>query len=162
MPRILGVIIVSTIILCQCRVRGTTARRLGRRRVSWARRFDLVASSDASARPSLPSGSVYRLRRCARSSGAISLFEPELPLEPGRIAPRHGVVASCLRDASPDTWGRRVIVSRWPDPTVDDLGELTYMLESGSDRIGGLDFQASPTDYVPRDRGQAARSRSVR
>jgi serine/threonine-protein kinase HipA len=86
---------------------------------------------------------------------AISLYEPELPLEPGRIAPRHGIVASCLRDASPDTWGRRVIVSRWPDPTVDDLGELTYLLESGSDRIGGLDFQASATEYVPREHGQA-------
>jgi serine/threonine-protein kinase HipA len=48
-----------------------------------------------------------------------------------------------------------VIVSRWSDPTVDDLGELTYMLESGSDRIGGLDFQASATDYVSRDHGQA-------
>ncbi|MCF6274619.1 MAG: HipA domain-containing protein, partial [Robiginitomaculum sp.] len=25
-----------------------------------------------------------------------------------------------------------------------------YLLESGSDRIGALDFQASPTEYVPR------------
>ena len=27
---------------------------------------------------------------------------------------------------------------------------MTYLLESGSDRIGGLDFQASSTTYVPR------------
>jgi serine/threonine-protein kinase HipA len=27
---------------------------------------------------------------------------------------------------------------------------LTYLLESGSDRIGALDFQASPSDYAPR------------
>ena len=27
---------------------------------------------------------------------------------------------------------------------------LTYLLESGSDRIGGLDFQVSATEYVPR------------
>ncbi len=32
-----------------------------------------------------------------------------------------------------------------------DLDELTYLLESGSDRIGALDFQQSPTEYVPRN-----------
>ncbi len=88
-------------------------------------------------------------------SEAISLYEPELPLQRGRFAARDGVVASCLRDASPDTWGRRVIVDRWADPSIDDLGELTYMLESGSDRIGALDFQASPHEYVAREHGQA-------
>ena len=31
-----------------------------------------------------------------------------------------------------------------------DLDELTFMLQSGSDRIGALDFQASPSEYVPR------------
>ena len=31
-----------------------------------------------------------------------------------------------------------------------ELGELTYLLESGSDRIGALDFQRSPSEYVPR------------
>lgn len=31
-----------------------------------------------------------------------------------------------------------------------DLDELTYLLESGSDRIGALDFQRSPSEYVPR------------
>lgn len=63
-------------------------------------------------------------------------------------------MASSLRDGSPDAWGRRVIIHRLmgkasgPDTELD---ELTYMLESGSDRIGGLDFQASPTEYVPRN-----------
>ena len=33
---------------------------------------------------------------------------------------------------------------------TDELDELTYLLESGSDRIGALDFQKSPTEYVPR------------
>jgi serine/threonine-protein kinase HipA len=36
-----------------------------------------------------------------------------------------------------------------------DLDELTYLLESGSDRIGALDFQASATAYVARV-GQSA------
>jgi serine/threonine-protein kinase HipA len=31
-----------------------------------------------------------------------------------------------------------------------DLGLLTYLLESGSDRIGALDFQASATAYEAR------------
>lgn len=31
-----------------------------------------------------------------------------------------------------------------------ELDELTCLLESGSDRIGALDFQRSPTEYVPR------------
>ncbi|ODA68969.1 putative DNA-binding transcriptional regulator [Methyloligella halotolerans] len=36
------------------------------------------------------------------------------------------------------------------DADLDTLDELTYLLESGSDRIGALDFQRSPTEYVPR------------
>jgi len=110
----------------------------------------LLEQASRDGRITFTYASSYRAR-----PDAISLYEPELPLQPGRIAPRHGIVASCLRDASPDTWGRRVIVSRWPDPTVGDLGELTYMLQSGSDRIGGLDFQASATEYVARELGQA-------
>lgn len=86
---------------------------------------------------------------------AIPLYSPELPLRKGTIAPAEGLaMASSLRDGSPDAWGRRVIIHRLmgkassPDTELD---ELTYMLESGSDRIGGLDFQASPTDYVSRN-----------
>ncbi|MCT8341823.1 HipA domain-containing protein [Photorhabdus kleinii] len=30
------------------------------------------------------------------------------------------------------------------------LNEITYLLESGSDRIGALDFQLSPSEYTPR------------
>ena len=45
-------------------------------------------------------------------------------------------------------------VGRGAEDTVD-LGRLTYLLDSGSDRIGALDFQRSPVDHVPRDRGEA-------
>jgi serine/threonine-protein kinase HipA len=31
-----------------------------------------------------------------------------------------------------------------------ELDEITYLLESGSDRIGALDFQRSPSEYAPR------------
>lgn len=32
----------------------------------------------------------------------------------------------------------------------EDLSELGYLLSSGTDRAGALDFQQSPTEYVPR------------
>ncbi len=62
---------------------------------------------------------------------------------------------SCIRDAAPDAWGRRVIINKrfglkGRDTDTGSLGELTYLLESGSDRIGALDFQRSPTEFVPR------------
>jgi len=87
---------------------------------------------------------------------AISIYEPELPLKRGLIPPGPGLaMAGCLRDAMPDAWGRRVILNRLlgirgKDADIGALDELTYMLESGSDRIGALDFQVSPTDYSPR------------
>jgi serine/threonine-protein kinase HipA len=84
---------------------------------------------------------------------AIPLYLPELPLERGRIPPRVGDVAGCIADAGPDSWGQRVILNRLVGTETDDttaLTPLTYLLESGSDRIGALDFQASATEYVPR------------
>lgn len=91
---------------------------------------------------------------------AISLYAPELPLQPGSIPLIPGLsMPSCLRDASPDAWGRRVMINRklgmkGADATDIELDELTYLLESGSDRIGALDFQKSPTQYVPRQAQQ--------
>lgn len=63
--------------------------------------------------------------------------------------------AGCLNDAGPDAWGQRVILHRRLGRGSDkadaaDLNPITYFLASGTDRIGGLDFQASPTEYVPR------------
>jgi len=84
---------------------------------------------------------------------AIPLYLPELPLGRGPIPPRVGTVAGCLADAGPDAWGVRVILARLVGDgaaDVDQLSTLTYLLESGSDRIGALDFQVSPTTYVPR------------
>jgi serine/threonine-protein kinase HipA len=87
---------------------------------------------------------------------AVPLYLPELPLRPGRTRPLAGLrVAGCLNDAGPDGWGQRVILARHTgrltrDSDTADLGPLTYLLESGSDRIGALDFQQSPRTYVPR------------
>lgn len=108
---------------------------------------------------------------------AISLFTPELPLRGGAIDPTRPdetarlsgtgpgqtwagtppaadrsplPLAGCLRDAAPDAWGRRVTNMRLADNADIDFSEITYLLRSGSDRTGNLDFQASPTNYVPR------------
>lgn len=87
---------------------------------------------------------------------AIPLYLPELPLRPGRSQPPSGLtIAGCLRDAGPDAWGQRVILARRvghlaASSDTGQLSTLTYLLESGSDRIGGLDFQDSATSYVPR------------
>ena len=104
-------------------------------------------------------GSTYRFnygRSYLERDNAIALYDPELPLRQGLLPLLPGLsMPGCLRDASPDAWGRRVILNKRygnragaQDPAV--LDELTYLIESGSDRIGALDFQLSPTTYEPR------------
>lgn len=87
---------------------------------------------------------------------AIAIYDPELPLKSGTqpLLPNMSM-PSCIRDASPDAWGRRVIINKklglkGRDAENSQLDELIYLLESGSDRIGALDFQLSPNKYVPR------------
>lgn len=93
---------------------------------------------------------------------AVALYLPELPLKQGQIDPIEPLkFASALRDGAPDAWGRRVIINRLmgirgEDADMVDLGEISFLLESGSDRIGALDFQASATEYVPRQRSNAS------
>ncbi len=96
------------------------------------------------------------LERVRDTPPAIPLYEPELPLKAGKLPLLDGLcMPGCIRDAAPDAWGRRVIINKklgrkGKDTDTDQLGELTYLLESGSDRIGALDFQRSPSEYMPR------------
>ena len=77
---------------------------------------------------------------------AFPLYEPELPLQPGALPLLPGLsMPNCLRDAAPDAWGRRVVINRLlglkgVKADSAQLDDLTYLLESGSDRIGALDF----------------------
>ncbi len=93
---------------------------------------------------------------------ASPLHVPELPLVAGGIEPLPGLgMAGMLRDASPDAWGRRVIAASTTASGNDgarggEPDELDCLLLSGSDRIGALDFQASPDAYVPRGEGNAS------
>ena len=94
--------------------------------------------------------------------GAPPIYEPELPLRRGAIPPLDGLtLAGCLRDGAPDAWGRRVIINRLfgkkgDDVDVGAIDELSYLIESGSDRIGALDFQRSATRFEPRMGAEAS------
>jgi len=95
-------------------------------------------------------------------NNAIALYEPELPLRNGVLPLTLGLkMPNCIRDAAPDAWGRRVIINRKfgknsKDIDTTELDELTYLLESGSDRIGALDFQLSADQYVAREASVAS------
>ena len=78
----------------------------------------------------------------------IPVWLPELPVEDRVIVPEApATIAGSLRDAVPDQWGRRVVLNSQlgragKDVHTGERDELTFMLMSGSDRIGALDFQA--------------------
>lgn len=89
------------------------------------------------------------------------IYQPELPLRQGAHEPVGGLDHfSCLRDAAPDAWGRRVIESRLLGGSEtgagDGVDEATYLLHSGSDRTGALDFQESASEYIPRELGDVS------
>lgn len=96
------------------------------------------------------------LERSGDHKSAIPIYEPELPLQAGVLPLPQGLaMPGCIRDAAPDAWGRRVIINKklglkGAGTDTAEPDELTCLLESGSDRIGALDFQRSPTEYVPR------------
>jgi serine/threonine-protein kinase HipA len=94
---------------------------------------------------------------------AVPIYDKELPLEKGIQEKRFGTesMPGCIRDAAPDAWGRRVILNKLlgakgKTANSGDLDEFTYLMESGSDRIGGLDFQLSSKSYEPWLAGQVS------
>jgi serine/threonine-protein kinase HipA len=102
------------------------------------------------------------LERVGGNPPAMPIYDPELPLRAGVLPLPDGLeMPNSIRDAAPDAWGRRVIINKTlgkkgADTDTGDLGELTYLLESGSDRIGALDFQRSPSEYVQRSANNAS------
>lgn len=88
-----------------------------------------------------------------RRDDAVALQPTGLPLLRGQQRPDIMGAHGAIRDAAPDSWGMRVILRRLVGTTSDDVADLpllTYLLESGSNRIGALDFQARPDEYVDR------------
>jgi serine/threonine-protein kinase HipA len=86
----------------------------------------------------------------------VSIYGPTLPLTDEWFGPTGDLgMPGPLRDGAPDGWGRRVILnrvtgSRGLNARVEELDELTYLLRSGTNRFGALDFQTSNTVYQPR------------
>lgn len=89
-------------------------------------------------------GKSYRERSDAIPLAPFELPLTDIPFEPTGMK----IMPSCLRDALPDAWGRRLMDYQYPTFTPM---ELDYGLLSGSDRIGALDFQHSATEYELRD-----------
>jgi len=98
---------------------------------------------------------VYGQSYLARED-AMAIYPPELPLVVERIRPLPELDApGCILDGRPDAWGQRVIMNRLlgaagKDIDPAELGLITMLLASGSDRAGALDFQQSASEYVPR------------
>lgn len=79
----------------------------------------------------------------------IPLSPFELPLSRGIFFPEGmNSIHSCLRDAGPDAWGRRLIDYQYANLQPN---EIDYLLLSGSNRIGALDFQESSSNYLARE-----------
>lgn len=94
--------------------------------------------------------------------GNVIALAPTLPLSQQTFGPTGSMgLPGALRDASPDAWGRRVVQyqvtgDRGDDTDTGDLDERTYLMNSGSNRFGAIDFQESVTEYVPRAAEPAA------
>lgn len=79
---------------------------------------------------------------------AIALSPFELPLQSGTFIPQGlNTLHSCLRDAGPDAWGRRLIDYKYPHINPN---ELDYLLLSGNNRIGALHIQKNKNQPLSR------------
>jgi serine/threonine-protein kinase HipA len=83
-----------------------------------------------------------------RRPDAVPLEPIELPLSPRRsqTVKLRGIFG-CLRDASPDAWGRRIIEKHLGRT---DLTEVDYLLHSPEDRAGALSFGLGKAPPAPR------------
>ena len=86
--------------------------------------------------------------RYLHRSNALAVDPVSLALAgavPGNVReeiPVNGLVMfGAIRDASPDSWGRRVIESKLQVP-ANSLPESTYLMQAGSERFGAIDVRA--------------------
>jgi len=83
-----------------------------------------------------------------RRSDVVPLEPFELPLSPRRAQTvKLRGIFGCLRDASPDAWGRRIIEKHLGRT---DLTEADYLLHSPEDRAGALSFGHGKQPPAPR------------
>ncbi|MCU0698722.1 MAG: type II toxin-antitoxin system HipA family toxin [Myxococcaceae bacterium] len=97
-------------------------------------------------RAGVPLGQLVYGRRYLARADAVPLDPFELPLSERRFETvRLGGFFGCLRDSSPDFWGRRVIERHVPAP----LDELDLLLHAPDDRAGALSFGLGPEPPPP-------------
>ncbi len=98
-------------------------------------------------RSSIATGTFVYSPTYLRRKDAVPLEPFELPLRPGRFetVKLHGMFG-CIRDASPDAWGRRIIERHLGRV---DLTEIDYLLHSPEDRAGALSFGQGKTAPAP-------------
>ncbi len=76
-------------------------------------------------------------------AGCFPLDPVNLPLSDEVFqTTKRGCLFGPLADATPDRWGRELIHRRYPGRT---LSPVEWLLESGPDRVGCLDFSATTT-----------------
>jgi serine/threonine-protein kinase HipA len=73
---------------------------------------------------------------------ALSLRDLESVRGTALFPPNNLPLFGGIRDAAPDSWGRRVIESRLKVP-ANSLPESSYLLHAGSQRVGAIDIRSS-------------------
>src|SRR5262249_54936271 len=108
-----------------------------------AARFELTTS-----RSGVPLGRLVYGKSYLARGDAVGIDPVELTLGPRtyETTMMKGVFGA-LRDASPDSWGRRVIERH---AGKSPLSELDYLLESPDDRAGALSFGLGQQPPAPR------------
>jgi serine/threonine-protein kinase HipA len=98
----------------------------------------------------LPVGRFVYGRSYLARKDAVELDPVELRLAArGFETARMGGFFGAIRDAMPDSWGRRVIEKQWGQPQLD---EFDYLMQGADDRAGALGFGLNVTPPAPRRR----------
>ena len=76
---------------------------------------------------------------------SLAIHGPQ-PVKGKLLLPANNLVSfGGIRDAAPDSWGRRVIEAKLKVP-ANSLAESQYLLHAGSERVGALDIRSSISD----------------
>lgn len=91
-------------------------------------------------------GTRYLDRPEAIEVDPVALGIHEGSVKEKRLLPVNGLTGfGGIRDAAPDSWGRRVIEAKLKVP-ANSLAESQYLLHAGSDRVGALDVRGGIND----------------
>ncbi len=108
-----------------------------------AGRFTLIPTADGQTVGHFVYGRKYLARPDRVEIDPIELKLSDRPFETAI----QGGFFGAIRDAMPDSWGRRVIEKRTGYPQLDEFG---YLMESAEDRAGALGFGLDVEPPAPR------------